>query len=336
LKLKTMFSGMQPSNELTIGNYFGALKEFNKNQKDYDRCYVFVADLHAITGGMVKDSLIKNKKDMVLTYLAAGMNLKKTVMFYQSDVLEHTQLSYLLTCFTTMGELSRMTQYKTKCNDYVLENKTQFIPTGLFLYPVLMAADILLYQTDDVIVGSDQKQHLELTRNIAERINNKFNLEIFKIPNPVIKKIGARIMDLQNPLLKMSKSSKNLKGTIFLTDNAEVITKKILIALTDNFNNVKYDIKKQPGISNLMTIYNSLTGLSFSEIELKFKDIENYGIFKKDLAKKLTNEILEFQNKKNQISNSLVNDFLDKSLKIAKSVATENLTKIKKEMGINE
>lgn len=325
-----MFSGIQPTNDLTLGNYLGALCNFVKLQNNYKNI-VFVADLHALTTDFKSDLDTQSLK-ILKYYLAVGLDLDKTIIFKQSDVLEHTFMSYLLTCNTTMGELSRMTQFKDKAQKFKNSNGTEFIPTGLLIYPVLMAADILLYNPDVVIVGSDQKQHLELTRNIAIRINNRFKKEFFKIPEPYIAKYGSRIMDLQDPSKKMSKSSINKKGTIFLSDSPKEIETKIKSALTDNFNKVKFDLEKQPGISNLITIYHLISNLSIEEIEEKYKNIENYGVFKKDLIILINNLLSNIQEKISKISDEEAKIIFIEGAKKAKIIANKKIDDFKKMM----
>jgi len=293
-----MLSGIQPSNKITLGNYLGAIKPYVQVAKDFDM-YVFVADLHAITNEFDPELLERNRKQVVCMYYACGLDFNNVKIFFQSEVKSHTELAHILTCHTTLGELNRMTQFKDKAKK-ASANKTEFIPTGLLMYPVLMAADILLYDADAVITGADQKQHMELARNIAERMNNKYakrngGKPLFTVPEPYIFKTGARIMDLLDPSIKMSKSNKNEKGTIFVLDDVAVIADKIKKAKTDSLNKVKYDKENQPGISNLMEIYSSITGMSFKEIEDAYKDAPNYGVFKTDLIKIVCDELAKVQ-----------------------------------------
>ncbi len=252
-----MVSGIQPTNKITLGNYLGAIKNFVKYQDEYNM-YVFVADLHALTTNTVV-KMWDNKISVAKTYLAAGLDPKKVVIFNQSDVQEHTLLGYILTCSTTIGELNRMTQFKDKSAKCKSANGTEFIPTGLLIYPTQMAADILLYDANEVIVGQDQKQHLELTRNIAIRLNNATKSNLFTVPEFKTAEFSAKVMDLLDPTKKMSKSSENPKGVIFINDDIETTRKKIMGSLTDNFNKVKYDWDNQPGVSNLISIYASIT-----------------------------------------------------------------------------
>jgi len=293
-KKPIMLSGIQPSNKITLGNYLGAIKPYVQAAEQFNM-FVFVADLHAITNTFDPKQLAANIKGVVCMYYACGLDFNTVKIFIQSAVKSHTELAHVLLCHTTLGELNRMTQFKDKAKK-ASANGTDFIPTGLLTYPVLMAADILLYDADAVIVGQDQKQHMELTRNIATRMNNKYG-KLFTIPEPYILKTGARVMDLQDPSIKMSKSNKNEKGTIFVLDPVDVIADKIKKAKTDSLNKVKYDKEKQPGISNLMEIYSAMTGMSFAEIEKAYANAENYGVFKNDLIKIVCDELSKLQAK---------------------------------------
>lgn len=292
--MKTLISGIQPSNKLTLGNYLGAIRQYVELQKSH-QAYIFVADLHVITNPKLDFSQIENNKKMaVCLYQACGLDLAKNHVFYQSDVNAHTALAHILMCHTYVGELNRMTQYKDKMQKFTNANGTETVPAGLFTYPVLMAADILLYDADLVPVGSDQKQHLELTRTLASRMNKKYG-ECFKVPEPYIVKTGSRIMDLVDPNIKMSKSNSNEKGTIFLLDDIENARKKIMSAKTDSLNQVKYDTVNQPGVSNLISIYSALTNKTVEEIETTFKN-KNYGEFKKALADVVCDTLKVIQN----------------------------------------
>lgn len=305
---KIIISGIQPTNNLTLGNYLGSIQRFKQYQDDYE-LIVFVADLHAITTSEYSN-LKQNKNKIIKTFIASGIDLNKVKIYIQSEVSDVCLLNHILLCHTTIGELNRMTQFKDKSQKCTNANQTQFIPTGLLVYPILMAADILMWDANLVLVGKDQKQHLELTKNIALRINNKFKKEIFSIPEPMISSSGSKIMDLVNPLIKMSKSNKNTKGTIFLNDELNVINKKIMSALTDNLNQVKYDVVNQPGISNLIEIYKNISGLSIKEIELKYQNIENYGVFKKDVALAVVDLISDLQKKAHQISQDQIDKLI--------------------------
>ncbi len=327
---KIMLSGIQPTNDLTLGNYLGAIVNFVKFQEEFNNI-VFIADLHAITSEF-KTELNQASLKILKFYLAAGLDPKKTLIFKQSDVLEHTFLSYLLMCNTTIGELNRMTQFKDKSSKIKNANGTEFIPTGLLIYPTLMAADILLYDADVVVVGSDQKQHLELTRNIATRVNNKLKQDIFKLPEPYIAEVGARIMDLADPTKKMSKSTTNKKGVIFLSDSEKDVEAKIKSALTDNLNQVKYDVENQPGVSNLISIYHVISKMSIADIEKKYANIENYGVFKKDLIALVNNLLKDLQTKYNSISDADALKILAEGKEQAKKIASDKVALIKNKM----
>ncbi|HBM74534.1 MAG TPA: tryptophan--tRNA ligase, partial [Clostridiaceae bacterium] len=250
---KVIFSGVQPSGNLTIGNYLGALKNWVLLQDDY-RCYFSVVDLHAITVRQEPKSLREKTLEVLALYLAVGLDPEKNTIFIQSHVPAHSEAAWILNCFTYMGELSRMTQFKDKAAKH-----QDNINAGLLTYPVLMAADILLYQTDLVPIGADQKQHLELARNIAQRFNNIYS-PTFKIPEPFIGNEGARIMSLQDPAKKMSKSDENENGYILIMDPPDVIKRKIQRAVTDNLGTVKY-ADEQPGVKNLISIYSAVAGM---------------------------------------------------------------------------
>lgn len=326
-----MLSGIQPTNDLTLGNYLGAIINFVKLQASY-QSIVFIADLHAITNELKTDLKASSLK-ILKFYLAAGLDPKKTLIFKQSDVLEHTFLAYVLMCNTTIGELNRMTQFKDKGAKVKNANGTEFIPTGLLIYPTLMAADILLYDADVVVVGSDQKQHLELTRNIGIRLNNKLATPIFKIPEPYIASHGARIMDLSDPTKKMSKSTSNPKGVIFLSDSEKEVEQKIKSALTDNLNQIKYDVDKQPGVSNLMTIYHLIANIPMEEIEKKYENIANYGVFKKDLIHLINHLLKQLQTKCALISDEEALNILKEGALQAQTLAHDKINFIKKKMG---
>ncbi|WP_461206781.1 tryptophan--tRNA ligase [Clostridium sp. DL1XJH146] len=289
---KVIFSGIQPSGQLTIGNYLGALKNWVKLQDEYD-CYYCIVDLHAITVKQEPAELRKRTLQTLAIYLACGLDPEKNTLFIQSHVPAHSECAWLLNCYTYMGELSRMTQFKDKSARYG-EN----ISAGLFDYPALMAADILLYQTDLVPVGADQKQHLELTRDIAKRFNNTYS-PTFKVPEPFIAKVGAKIMDLQEPDKKMSKSADNPNSFILIMDPPEVIRKKISRAVTDSLGVVKYS-DEQPGIQNLISILSTITGKTIEEIENEYEGL-GYGQFKKDVGEAIVNELEPIQNKVNEL-----------------------------------
>ena len=267
---KQILSGIQPSGILTLGNYLGALRNFVKLQDEYD-CNFFVADMHAITVGQDPEVLRNNIKNIIMQYIACGIDPEKNNIFIQSHVHEHAELGWILNCIAYMGELNRMTQYKDK------SKKQQNIKVGLFDYPVLMAADILLYDADYVPVGEDQKQHLEITRDIAARFNSTYNKEIFKMPEAFITKETARIMSLQDPSKKMSKSDENKDSFILMIDDRETIIRKIKKAVTDSENVIKYSDEK-PGIKNLMNIYSAITNIPYEQIEKNFKGVRIWKI----------------------------------------------------------
>ena len=269
---KVMLSGIQPSGDLHLGNYLGAVKNWAALAEEFD-CYYFMADLHSITVRQNPAELRRRSVAQLAQYIACGLDPEKNTLFIQSHVHEHAELGWILNCYTMFGELSRMTQFKDKC-----AKNADNINGGLFTYPSLMAADILLYQADFVPVGEDQKQHCELTRDIATRFNNIYG-ETFKVPEPYIPKVGARIMSLGNPTSKMSKSDP--QGCVFLMDKPEEIARKFKRAVTDSDteNCVRYAPEEKPGVANLMSIYSSVTGKSFQEIEKEFEG-KGYGVFK--------------------------------------------------------
>ena len=289
-----------------------------------------MANLHAITIYNDPEELRKRTKDLVAIYLASGLDPKNTTIFLQSENNIHNNLGWVLECNTYIGELNRMTQFKDKS-----KNKSEnAISCGLYTYPALMAADIILYDADVVPVGIDQKQHVELTRNIAERFNKKYG-ETFKIPEPIISQVGAKIYDLQNPTKKMSKSSDNPKGYITLLEDVESARRKIMSAVTDSDNQIKYDPEAKPGISNLMTIYSCLTNKTIKEIEEEFKD-SNYGTFKKMVANEVVKMLENLQNKYQEIINSnLVDEVLDKGIQKAQSIAQAKLEEVYQKVGLS-
>ena len=331
VKRPIVLSGVKPTGIPTLGNYLGALKNFAKLQNEmteYD-FYIFVADMHAITVPQNPKELKQNIRNVAALYLACGLEPERLVLFLQSEVYPHLELGYVMQSITYMGELERMTQYKDK----VAKNMTQGVSSALFTYPALMAADILLYDAKYVPVGDDQKQHLELTRDLGNRFNNRFG-ETFVIPEPLITKKGSRIMDLQDPTKKMSKSENDNKGCIFLLEPLNIIKKKIKSAVTDSDSCVKYDTVNKPGISNLMTIYSVITGKSYEEIESLYEG-KGYGDFKTDLAEIVAEEIGKVQEKFNNIVNSKeLDELLDNSRDTALRLATRKMNKIYKKLGL--
>lgn len=323
-------TGITATGKLTLGNYIGAIKNIIDMQDKYD-VFAFVADLHALTTYIEPKILSQNKKEILALYLACGLNPKKITLFYQSDVPAHSELNWIITSISNMGELSRMTQFKDKSQNIVKqENGTEMIPTGLFVYPSLMAADIILYNPKFVPVGIDQKQHLELCQKLVKRMNKKYNLS-FNEPKPIIPKIGAKIMSLQNPEAKMSKSDKNLNASIYLLDNPEVAYKKIQKSVTDSENKI-YISNDKPGVLNLLTIYASLKRISLEDSEKYFKN-KNYKELKEEVGLVVKNFLTDIQNKYKNIINDIDEIAIDGAKKAAK-VANENLLKIQKAFGL--
>ena len=275
--MSVIFSGIQPSGNLTLGNYLGALRNFTKVQ-DENECYYCVVNQHAITVPQDPKMLHERTRQLAAIYLAAGLDPEKAVLFVQSEVPEHVQLGWIMTTMSYVGELERMTQYKDKAS-----KRGDSVPAGLLTYPPLMAADILLYQTNLVPVGDDQKQHLEITRDLAQRFNRVYGEEVFTIPEILLGQDGTRVMSLQEPTKKMSKSDDNQTATVYLLDTPKDIEKKIKRAQTDSDNAVRYDREAKPGISNLMDIFAALTDKSHEEIEKAYAG-QGYGTFKKDVA----------------------------------------------------
>lgn len=325
-KRKVIFSGIQPSGELTLGNYLGAIKNWVKLQEQYE-CYFCVVDLHAITVRQEPKDLRARTLEVMSIYIASGINPEKNTIFIQSHVPAHSEAAWLLNCYTYMGELGRMTQFKDKSQKY-----GESISSGLFNYPVLMASDILLYQTDLVPVGSDQKQHLELSRDIAQRFNNMYS-ETFIVPDPYIASKGAKIMDLQEPTKKMSKSDENPNSYVLIMDPPEVIRKKISRAVTDSIGVVKYN-DEQPGVKNLMTILNTLTGQTNEEIEAKYEG-QGYAQFKKDVAEAIVNELEPIQTKVKELlaDKAYLESIYKAGAEKANYVATKTLRKMQKKIG---
>lgn len=326
-KKKVILSGIKPSGELTLGNYLGAIKNWVKLQDEYD-CYFFIADLHAITVKQVPAELRKRSLEVLAIYIAAGINPEKNTMFIQSHVPAHCEASWLLTCNSYMGELSRMTQYKDKSKN----KEGDSIGAGLFNYPVLMAADVLLYQADLVPVGVDQVQHLELARNLAERFNRVYS-PTFKVPDAYVGKAGAKIMDLQNPTKKMSKSEENPNGYILILDQPEVIRKKIARAVTDSIGEVRFT-DDQPGVKNLMTILGTIKSMTMEEIEEKYKG-QGYAQFKKDVAEAVVEELTPIQDKVKELlgDKKALEEIYKSGAEKAGYIANKTLRKMQKKIG---
>lgn len=309
--MKKLLTGLQPSGELTLGSLIGGISGSIKNQDIYDS-YIFVPDMHAITVEQDPKILKERIRKNVALYIASGLDPKKNTFYIQSENLYHANLSWILECNTYIGEASRMTQFKEKSR-----NKEN-VSVGLFTYPILMASDILLYDADVVPTGIDQKQHVELARNLAERFNKKYG-DTFKIPEPMIPTLGAKIKDLQEPTKKMSKSSTNQKGIIYLLDDETTIRKKISQAVTDSEGKVYFDEENKPGISNLLTIYSYFKNITIKETEEYFKDY-NYGNLKKEVADIIVENLTNIQKKYNEIINS---EELDKILDEGKNKMNE-------------
>ena len=324
--MKRMLSGIKPTGKLTLGNYIGAIRQFIDFQKEYEM-YIFIANLHAITVPQDIQELKKNTKDLIALYLAAGLDPTKTTLFLQSDISEPAELGWIFICHSYLGELHRMTQYKDKAT----KGETN-ITAGLLTYPSLMAGDILLYDADYVPVGIDQKQHVELTRNLAERFNNRYG-DTFIVPEPLVPEVGAKIMSLQDPTKKMSKSSDDPKGTINLLDEPAIAKKKIMSAVTDSIGIVQYDVEQQPGISNLLTILSSLTKEPIASIVSRYTD-KGYGEFKKEVADTVFQFLTELQEKYDYILKSgVVDQVLQEGNERAKHLAYKKMRKVKKKLG---
>ncbi len=328
---KNFVTGIQPSGRLTLGNYLGAIRNFVKLQeeKDYDEFFVFIADLHAITVSYNPSDLRQNIKKLAALYLACGLDPSKVTLFVQSEVHEHAEIGYLLQTISYIGELERMTQYKDK-----KVKQVEGVSSALLTYPVLMAGDILLYNAYAVPVGLDQKQHLELARTISERFNNKFG-DLFNIPIPLIQKTGAKIMSLQDPTKKMSKSDPLEKASIYLDDSEDVIRKKIASAVTDSDGIIKYDEKNKPGISNLLAIMACCSGKSIQTLENEFKGA-GYGEFKKAVANSVVEVIIPIQKKYEELlkNQDYLNKVLDDGAIKASYFAKKQLSKMKRKMGL--
>lgn len=322
-----MLSGIKPTGQLTLGNYIGALRNFVKYQDDYEMI-VFIANLHCITEYQEPDQLKKNLTDAVALYLACGLDPEKATIFLQTDVHEHAELGYIMACNTYLGELNRMTQFKDKT-----AKGEKNLTAGLYTYPCLMAADILLYNADYVPVGEDQKQHVELTRDLAIRFNNKYS-KTFTVPEPLVAKVGARIMSLQDPSKKMSKSDETNKGCIYLLDDLKVARKKIMSAVTDSVGVIQLDKENQPGLYNLIEIASSLTNRSMEDIVLEFHD-QGYGKLKGYVADVVCAELEKIQTRYNEIlASHTLEKVLEEGAKKAEKIAHETLVDVKKQVGL--
>ena len=324
-------SGIQPSGTITLGNYLGAIKNFValQNEGKFDDILVFIADLHSITVPQDKTELRKNIKTLAALYLACGLDPAKTHIFIQSEVPAHAELSWILNCNTYIGELQRMTQFKDKSQ----KHQTEGVSTGLLTYPVLMASDIILYDANVVPIGQDQKQHLELTRDIAERFNAKYG-ETFVIPEGYMSKNAAKIMSLTDPLKKMSKSDDNPKSYISMLDDINVAKKKIKSAVTDSDMEVRFDKEAKPGISNLLTIDSAIENKEIKDIEAEFKG-KTYAEFKEYVANVVADLLTNIQAKFNTIINSKeLDQILDEGRDYANYLANKKISKVKNKVGL--
>ncbi|MFA6995510.1 MAG: tryptophan--tRNA ligase [Patescibacteria group bacterium] len=324
---KTIFSGIQPSGNLNIGTYIGAISQWVEMQKEYN-CIFSVVDYHAITVKQNPEDLRRRIIEITKIYLAAGIDSNNSIIFQQSTVPAHTELAWVLNCYGThIADLNKMTQFKDKAG-----KNQETVSVGLYDYPVLMAADILLYDTDIVPVGDDQKQHVELARDIASRFNNEFGL-VFTIPQAVVKKEGARIMSLLDSTRKMSKSDINQNNCITLLDNIDDAKKKIMRAVTDSGNEIMYDPINKPALANLLTIYALLGVRQINRLEKDYSG-KGYGEFKKDLAEVVGKFLENFQKKYNSISDSDVKKVLEEGRKKVEKIANEKMEKVRKLIGV--
>lgn len=325
---KIILSGIQSTGRLTLGNYLGAINNWVQMQEEYD-CYYMIANLHTLTVRNNPEELKENTLKILATYIAAGLDPEKNTLFIQSQVHEHAELGWILDCYTYMGELSRMTQFKDKSKKHA-DN----INAGLFTYPALMAADILLYKADLVPVGEDQRQHLEITRDIALRFNKLYG-DTFVIPEAYVRKESARIMGLQDPESKMSKSSTNPNDVIFIEDEPEVIIKKFKKAVTDSENKVRFDPENKPGVSNLMQIYSAITSKTMSDIEKEF-DGKGYGDFKMAVANSVVERLKPVQEKYKELlgNKKYLEEIYEKGAENARKLASKTLREVKDKIGI--
>ena len=326
--MSVIFSGIQPSGNLTLGNYLGALRNFTKVQ-DENECYYCVVNQHAITVPQDPKMLHERTRQLAAIYLAAGLDPEKAVLFVQSEVPEHVQLGWIMTTMSYVGELERMTQYKDKAS-----KRGDSVPAGLLTYPPLMAADILLYQTNLVPVGDDQKQHLEITRDLAQRFNRVYGEDVFTIPEILLGQDGTRVMSLQDPTKKMSKSDDNQTATVYLLDTPKDIEKKIKRAQTDSDNAVRYDREAKPGISNLMDIFAALPDKSNEEIERAYAG-QGYGTFKKDVAEATISVLEPIQKRYAELIDTPELDvILTKGAEKAREKASKTYEAVTKAMGL--
>ena len=322
-----IFSGIQPTGRLTLGNYMGAIRNWVNLQEQYD-CYYCVVDMHAITVRNEAAELRRRTLETIALLLACGLDPEKNTIFVQSHVPAHAELGWVLGCYTYMGELGRMTQFKDKS-----QRHEDNINAGLFTYPALMAADILLYQTDLVPVGADQKQHLELARDIAARFNNAYS-PTFRVPEPYIPPVGAKIMSLQSPMEKMSKSDLDENATIRILDEPNVIRAKFRRAVTDSESGVRYDVENKPGIANLMTIFSVATGMGYSAIEQEFSG-KGYGVFKDAVADSVVAVLEPLQRRYQEylVDKGFLEEVMAKSAAKANRAAARTMSKVRRKIG---
>ena len=324
--MKTVFSGIQPSGLVHLGNLLGAINNWAKLSNEDSKNYFCIVDLHSLTAMPDKSDLKASIRDTLKVLLSSGINLEKSVIYIQSNLKEHAYLSWILSNFCQVGELQRMTQFKEKASSFGTHS-------GLLTYPILMAADILIHKANKVPVGDDQTQHLELTRNIAERFNNNYG-EIFPIPEKTSGKYGARLMSLRHPENKMSKSSDDINGTIYFNDTKDTIMKKFKSSVTDSSNSITYDVKSKPGISNLIEIYSSINNLEVEETENKFNDYP-YGEFKIAVAESTISYLEPINEKFNNLGDKEVDKIITNNLEIAKDSAVNTISEVKDALGIN-
>ena len=324
--MKTVFSGIQPSGLVHLGNLLGAINNWVKLSNENSKNYFCIVDLHSLTAMPDKSDLKASIRDTLKVLLSSGINLEKSVIYIQSNLKEHAYLSWILSNFCQVGELQRMTQFKEKASSFGTHS-------GLLTYPILMAADILIHKANEVPVGEDQTQHLELTRNIAERFNNNYG-EIFPIPEKTSGKYGARLMSLRHPENKMSKSSDDINGTIYFNDTKDTIMKKFKSSVTDSSNSITYDVKSKPGISNLIEIYSTINNLEIEETENKFNDYP-YGEFKIAVAESTISYLEPINEKFNNLGDKEVDKIITNNLEIAKDSAVNTISEVKDALGIN-
>ena len=326
--MERMLSGIKPTGRLTLGNYIGAISQFVQFQDEYE-LYIFIANQHAITIPIEAKELRKNTKDLIALYLASGLDPNKVTIFLQSDVAAHAKLGWVMTCMSYMGELQRMTQYKDK----VAKQETG-ITAGLFTYPCLMAADILLYDPKYVPVGIDQKQHVELARNLAERFNNRYS-DTFTIPEPKMTTVGQKIYSLQDPTKKMSKSETNPKGTIDLLDDPNLARKKILSAVTDSLGIIQYDPENQPGLTNLLTIQSVLSKEPIDSIVSRYQG-KGYGELKQEIGQTVFDFLSDLQARyKDVLDKKIVDEVLAQGAQKASRIADKKIQKVYRKIGFN-